>query len=143
MPKRSLNPRDHEANKIEQLNHALDALLAPSDGKPPRVEASVEPLVRIAADLRDLPRQEFKTQLKSELLEGRKTMSTVAEPVTNVRPAAAPRLTFKDAAKAIEFYKSAFGAQETMRFEVGGKIAHAEITLIELNGLGGVFKSQP
>jgi catechol 2,3-dioxygenase-like lactoylglutathione lyase family enzyme len=44
-------------------------------------------------------------------------MSTVAEPVTAVRTSATPRLTFKDAAKAIEFYKQAFGAKETMRFE--------------------------
>src|SRR6266851_8899702 len=129
MPKRSLNPRDHDGNKIEQLNHAVDALLARSDGKPPRVAASVEPLLRIAADLRDLPREEFKTRLTSELSEGRKTMSTVAEPITNVRPAAVPRLTFKDAAKAIEFYKRAFGAQEKMRFEAGGRIAHAEISI--------------
>ena len=56
-------------------------------------------------------------------------MSTVAEPVTAVRTFATPRLTFKDAAKAIEFYKQAFGAKETMRFEVGGSIAHAEITI--------------
>src|SRR6202030_960356 len=47
----------------------------------------------------------------------------------SVHPAAVPRLTFKDAAKAIEFYKDAFGAQEAMRFEVGGEIPHAEITL--------------
>src|SRR5260370_39631508 len=60
---------------------------------------------------------------------GRKTMSTVAEPIANVRPAAVPRLTFKDAAKAIEFYKSAFGAQETMRFAAGGKNAHTEISI--------------
>src|SRR5260370_7200138 len=60
---------------------------------------------------------------------GRKTMSTVAEPITNVLPAAVPRLTFKDAAKAIEFYKRAFGAQEKMRFEAGGRIAHAEISI--------------
>src|SRR5258707_14864025 len=129
MPKRSLNPRDNDAHKIEQLNHALDALLARSDGKPPKLLASVEPLLRIAADLRDLPREEFKTRLTSELSEGRKTMSTVAEPITNVRPAAVPRLTFKDAAKAIEFYKRAFGAQERMAFEAGGKIAHAEISI--------------
>jgi PhnB protein len=56
-------------------------------------------------------------------------MSTVAEPVAAVRTFATPRLTFKDAAKAIEFYKQAFGAKETMRFEVEGSIAHAEITI--------------
>jgi len=134
MPKRSLNPRNNDpgkndATKIEQLNRAVDALLARADGKPAKVEASIAPLVRVAADLRGLPREEFKMRLKSELLEGRKTMSTVAEPVAAVHTSAAPRLTFKDAAKAIEFYKNAFGAQETMRFEAGGKIPHAEIRI--------------
>ena len=56
-------------------------------------------------------------------------MSTVAEPVLSVHTSASPRMTFKDAAKAIEFYKNAFGARETMRFEAGGKIPHAEIMI--------------
>lgn len=56
-------------------------------------------------------------------------MSTVAEPVATALKSAAPRLTFRDAAKAIEFYKEAFGATETFRFEVGGSIAHAEIAI--------------
>ena len=129
MPKRSLNPGGSDAKKVEQLNRAVEALWTRADGRPAKVEASVEPLVRVAADLRDLPREEFKARLKSELLEGRKIMSTVAEPVASVHTSASPRLTFKDAAKAIEFYKQAFGAEETMRFEVGGSIAHAEITI--------------
>jgi PhnB protein len=129
MPKRSLNPGNDDARKIEQLNRAVDALLLRADGKPPKVDASVEPLVRVAADLRDLPREDFKIRLKSEVLEGKKTMSTVAEPVASVHTSASPRLTFKDAAKAIEFYKNAFGAKETMRFEMGGKIPHAEIVI--------------
>src|SRR5260370_15343051 len=129
MPKRSLNPGDHDGDKIEKLNLAVDAVLARTDGKPPRVVASVEALLRIAADLRGLPREEFKARLKSELSKGRKTMSTVAEPITNVALAAVPRLTFKDAAKAIEFYKSAFGAQEKMRFEAGGKMPPPQISL--------------
>jgi PhnB protein len=128
MPKRSLNP-NNDAKNIEQLNRAVDALLARTDGKPTKVDAAVEPLVRVAADLRDLPREEFKKRLKSELLEGRKNMSTVAEPVAAVEVSASPRLTFKDAAKAIEFYKNAFGAKETMRFEFGGHIPHAEIMI--------------
>jgi len=129
MPKRSLNPRNSDARKIEQLNRAVDALLARTDGKPAKVEASVEPLARLAAELRGLPREEFKIRLKAELLEGRKAMSTVAEPVASVHTSASPRMTFKDAAKAIEFYENAFGAHETMRFEVGGKIPHAEIRI--------------
>ncbi|MGC2794263.1 MAG: VOC family protein [Candidatus Sulfotelmatobacter sp.] len=133
MPKRSLNPpnnpRNNDAKKVEQLNRAVDVLLTRADGRPAKVEASVEPLVRLAADLRDLPREEFKVRLKSELLARRKTMSTVAEPIAAVHTTATPRLTFKDAAKAIEFYKQAFGAKENMRFEVGGSIPHADITI--------------
>jgi PhnB protein len=133
MPKRSLNPQNNppnsDAKKIEQLNRAVDVLLTRADGRPAKVEASVEPLVRLAADLRDLPREEFKARLKTELLEGRKTMSTVAEPIAAVHTTATPRLVFKDAAKAIEFYQQAFGAKENMRFEVGGSIPHADITI--------------
>jgi len=56
-------------------------------------------------------------------------MSNVAKPTAEVRTTASPRLTFKDAAKAIEFYIRAFGARETFRFEVDGHIPHAEIAI--------------
>ena len=43
-----------------------------------------------------------------------------------------PYITVRGAAKALEFYKEAFGAKEVMRFEMpGGVVAHAEI---EVNG---------
>jgi PhnB protein len=129
MPKRSLNAGNGDSKKIEQLNKAVDAMFARTDGTGPKVEPAIEPLVRIAAELRNLPSASFKARLKSELLEGRKTMSTVAEPIAAVHTSATPRLTFKDAAKAIEFYESALGAKEIMRFEVGGSIPHAEIMI--------------
>jgi PhnB protein len=129
MPKRSLNPRNDDTKKIEQLNRAIDAMLARADGKLPKMDPAIEPLVRIAADLRQLPRESFKARLKSEF-EGRKRMSTaIAEPVAAVHPTASPRLSFKDAARAIEFYKNALGARETFRFEVGGNIAQAEMAI--------------
>ncbi|MDE3180656.1 MAG: VOC family protein [Acidobacteriota bacterium] len=56
-------------------------------------------------------------------------MSNVAKPAAEVRTTASPRLTFKDSAKAIEFYKRAFGARETFLFEVDGHIPHAEIAI--------------
>ena len=56
-------------------------------------------------------------------------MSTVAEPVTAVRTTAAPRIVFQDTAKAIEFYKAAFGAEEVMRFDTPTGIPHAEIRI--------------
>jgi PhnB protein len=43
---------------------------------------------------------------------------------------ATPYLTLNDAARAIDFYQRAFGAQEVMRMNgPGGKIGHAEIKI--------------
>ena len=132
MPKRSLGPGKNDSTKVEQLNRALNAMLARSDGARPKAET--EPLVRIAAELRDLPREEFKAKLKDRLVKGkspkeRNTMTTLVEAPAAVRPTAMPQLTFKDTAKAIEFYARALGAVETFRFEAGGQIAHAEIKI--------------
>ena len=134
MPKRSLRPGSGGPNKadqkkIEQLSKAVDVMLARADGKLGRVDSAIEPLVRIAAELRNLPRESFKARLKSKL-EGRNRMSTVAVPAV-VRTTASPSLTFKNAAKAIEFYEKALGARETFRFEVEGHIPHAEIAIGE------------
>jgi PhnB protein len=128
MPKRSLHPGNGDTKKIEQLNLALEQMMARNDGRVGKPEPEIEPLVRIAAELRNLPNANFKARLKSEL-GGRKRMSTVAEPVAAVRTTAAPRLAFRDAAKAIAFYQKALGAKETFRFEVGGQIPHAEMAV--------------
>ncbi len=56
-------------------------------------------------------------------------MPNHAPPAADVRPIASPRLTFKDSAKAIEFYQRALGAREIFRFEVEGHIPHAEIAI--------------
>jgi len=129
MPKRSLHPGSGQP-KFEQLNRALDAMLAQNDGRVTKAGAEIEPLVRIAAELRNLPSASFKARLKSEL-GGQKPMSTVAEPVAAVRTTASPRLAFRDPAKAIEFYQRALGAKEVFRFQVGDSIPHAEIKIGE------------
>ena len=128
MPKRSLQPGSGDQKKIEQLNQALDKMLARNDGRVTKATGEIEPLVRIAADLRNLPSASFKARLKSEL-GGKKRMSTVAEPVTAVRVTATPRLAFRDPAKAIEFYQRALGAKEKFRFQIGDDIPHAELLI--------------
>jgi len=128
MPKRSLHPGNGDQKNIEQLNKAVDRMLSRSNSRGAKVEREIEPLVRIAADLRNLPRASFKARLKSEF-EGRKPMSTVAEPVAAVRVTATPRLAFRDPVKAIEFYQRALGAKEKFRFQVGEDIPHAELTI--------------
>jgi PhnB protein len=106
-------------------------MLARTNNKGPKAEAAIEPLLRLAAYLRDLPRESFKARLKNELIEGRKKMATAEMVVASrsTRTDAIPNLAFKNAAQAIEFYKIAFGAVEVFRFEAGGSIPHAEIQI--------------
>ncbi|MEK6303185.1 MAG: VOC family protein [Acidobacteriota bacterium] len=53
-----------------------------------------------------------------------------SKPALIPQPAVTPNLTIKGAASAIEFYKKAFGATETMRLvEPSGRIGHAEMTI--------------
>jgi PhnB protein len=40
-----------------------------------------------------------------------------------------PYLSVDDAARAIDFYREAFGAEELMRLPAGDKIAHAEVRI--------------
>jgi PhnB protein len=55
-------------------------------------------------------------------------MKTNVKPIPEGYHTATPYLVIKDAAKAIEFYKKAFNASESVRMEgPGGKIMHAEI----------------
>ena len=126
MPKRSLPNR----NLIEQLDQAVTQLLATPVITVQSADPELLSLLHIAAELRQLPREDFKARLKSDL-ERKSSMATTTEATAAVRTVAAPRLTFKDPAKAIEFYKEAFGAKEIMRFDTGSGIAHAEIMIGE------------
>jgi PhnB protein len=119
MPKRSL---------FDQLDLAITQLLTLPEARVAQIDPEIAPLVRIASQLRDLPRAEFMERLKSDL-ERSTAMSTTAKPVAATRTSAAPRIAFKSAAKAIDFYKAAFGAKETMRFELEGQIPHAELMI--------------
>lgn len=133
---------------IEQLDEAVSGILANPRAPLPRLDARLVSLARLAAELRNLPRESFRARLKSDL-ERKSSMPTAAEPIAATQPVAIPRLAFRDPSKAIEFYKKAFDARETMRFEIGGMIPHAEImigdSVITLTGEwpeGGRFSAE-
>jgi PhnB protein len=120
-----------ERKQISQFDMLVDAVLARRDGEPPSVEAEIAPLVNIAIDLRSLPRQSFKSNLKAEL-ERSISMSASAKPVPKSSYVATPYLSVRNATEAIEFYKKAFGATELMRLtDPSGKIGHATIRIGE------------
>jgi PhnB protein len=57
-------------------------------------------------------------------------MSENVKPIPDEYRGATPYLSVTGAAAAIDFYKKAFGARETMRMPApGGKIAHAELRI--------------
>jgi len=106
------------------LDQAIAAMLAGTGGEP---EPSLAPLVRIARELRDLPRESFRASLKSDL-EGKVTMaSQVTAPAA--MQTATMRLRVKNAPAAIEFYSKAFGAAEISRFEANGSIVVADVKI--------------
>ena len=117
----------------EQLDKIVDALIARPSVAPRRREtkvgAKLQALAQIAAQLRDLPGENFKARLKLDL-ERRTSMASKPAVATEVRQTAVPYICVKDAAAAIDFYKNVFGATEVMRL-VGPdkKIGHAEIRI--------------
>lgn len=117
-----------KASQIEQLDRAVEAILAKPQARP-RVDAKLAPLVHIARALRDLPRDDFRARLKADL-QRRTQMSSQAAVAANPEPAVVPYLCVRDAAGAIEFYKRAFGAVELGRLvRPDGKIPHAQIQI--------------
>jgi PhnB protein len=57
-------------------------------------------------------------------------MTNQVKPIPDNRSAITPNLVCRDAARAIDFYKSVFGATELVRMPgPGGKIMHAELKI--------------
>jgi PhnB protein len=113
---------------IDQLDQAITQLLATPVVTVQSADPELLPLLHLAAELRQLPREGFKIRLKDDLKRSA-SMATTAEPIAAVRTFASPRLSFKSAAKAIEFYTKAFGAKETFRFENELGVGHAEVMI--------------
>jgi PhnB protein len=119
MPKRSL---------ADRLEEALQLMLAQPEATLP-VEPGLAPLLQIARELRAIPREDFRVRLKADL-ERRSQMATSAQRTSTVQQTAIPRMRFRNAAAAIDFYKKAFGAIVTMRFVAPDeRIGHAELLI--------------
>lgn len=84
------------------------------------IPRDLEPLVAIAADLRDLPDPDFKRRL------GERMTSTSAPAL--VRDVT-PYLVVEDASALIDFAKNVFGAKETLRTKGGAGGTHCELLI--------------
>ena len=136
----------------EQFDRAVQAILAPAAGTRRRdgagLDARIAPLVRVAEQLRGLPRADFKARLKAEF-EGSATMASkpVAHPSKRRRQgrrrirrrvrkkAIFPRDTtrlrrtsrWRMPPGLIDFLKQTFGAEETFRTTGGAGGIHCEL----------------
>jgi len=117
----------------EQLDKAINQVMSRRESKLSRVNSRIAAILRIASDLRDLPNEDFKAQLKKDLLS-RVTPASAVQKKPNYIPAgfhtANACLVVDDAPRAIEFYKQAFGATELLRLDdPSGNIIHAQIKI--------------
>ena len=128
---------------IEQLDQAIETLIANPEAPLPHLDNEVVPLVRLAAELRELPREEFKASLKHDL--ERSAMSAKAQTVTErsekeksaaeVKPlrggfhTITPYLAVREANELIDFVKRAFGAEGAIHGIGSEGGLHAEFKL--------------
>ena len=119
----------------DQLDAGVEAIIANRAAASPAFDPSIAELLRIAVDLRGLPREAFKTQLKTQLMR-RGSMTTPAKTVAEQAPVKpipegfrgiTPYLIVKRAAELIEFLKQAFGATEILRSTGSAGGLHAEV----------------
>jgi PhnB protein len=138
MPKRSL---------IDQLEQAVQVMLARPDGPLASLgkgfDPSLAPLLRIARELRDLPREDFKIRLRTKLERSsqmenaaKQAISSDASKQAETMPSGyhtiAPYIIVPRAGEFIEFLTNAFAGTE--RFRVGREpgselIMHAEVAI--------------
>jgi len=128
-----------------QLDEVVQAMLVSLQPRPERApDRELASLARVARGLRDLPREEFRATLKSDL-QRRASMSEStaaakagtgeeqARAVHYMRPglsAITPYVIVRPADRFIEFLKSAFGGVERMRMPApDGSIMHAEVAI--------------
>jgi uncharacterized glyoxalase superfamily protein PhnB len=112
---------------FEQLDQAIDFVLA--GGVPP---GELADLADIAAKLRDLPDENFKSRLKDEL-ERRALMPATATVSTAKIPegfrTVTPYISLVEGDKFIEFLKQAFDAKEVLRHPSGPDAFHAQLRI--------------
>ena len=121
----------------EQLDRAVEKIMSDSESRPPRVNSRITAILRIASELRDLPNEHFKAQLKKDLVSGATPASAPSQPsrkkasyIPTGYHSANACLVVRDAPNAIEFYKEAFGATELTRLnDPSGNLIHAQLKL--------------
>ena len=121
---------------IDQMDEAVDAIVARGEAALSSADDRVlADLASLALELRNLPRESFKSNLK-EALRRSTTMSATGTETErqpkHQRPGyqtITPYLTVKRAEQLVEFVKTAFGGVEVFRTTGSAGGLHAEVTI--------------
>lgn len=137
---------------IEQFNAAIEAILAssgassgtgsgtslpardepvqaPNESLDESSDASMVEMLAVAVELRDLPRQEFKAQLMTDLMSQASMTKPAVKPIREGFHTITPYLIVPGAAELIDFVKQAFGASELYRGTGSAGGIHAEVKI--------------
>jgi uncharacterized glyoxalase superfamily protein PhnB len=135
---------------IDQLNEAVDAIVAPASSGAITFTAE-EPVLRelaaLASELRLLPREDFKSSLKETLRRSAIMTATGTEKQKASETSVAgyhtvtPYLTVRRAEQLVEFVKQAFGATEVFRTIGSAGGLHAEVTIGESKLMIGGYEA--
>ncbi len=116
-----------EHTPVDQLDLDIDILLAGGSA------TGLTELARVAAQLLDLPDENFKQRLKSDLARRTTMPATMPSTVTQIREGfrtVTPYITVAEADKFIDFLKQTFGAVEVARHPHGDSDGfHAEVRI--------------
>lgn len=127
----------------KQLDALIDAVLAGKRPPLPGAGAELAALVAIAADLRDMPRREFQSNLRRDL-QRRTTMASAAvKPIPEGYRTLTPYLTVEHAPQLLEFLQQAFGAEVLYQGAGSAEGLHSELKIGDsrlMMGGGGAFK---
>lgn len=122
-----------ERDLIQQLDQAVDAMFAHAAA--PATGPYVAELLGIAAALRDLPDEGFRSSLKAEVIRKRNMTPTTERATTKdwIREgfhSVTPYLHPRKASELIDFMKEAFGAEELARHAApDGRVMHAKVRI--------------
>jgi len=136
-----------ERDPIERLNDVLERRTLDDRVAPDR---EVRELVALARRLRDMPREAFRAQLRSQMKE--EAMASTTRLAIQLREgfhSITPYMIVPGAAQFIEFVKQVFGAEEKLRVPTqdGSRIMHAEVkvgdSVIELSDGNEQYPPRP
>ena len=133
----------------DQLNEAVEAIIAHPDSSFPPVDSRLDSLIRTARQLRSLPSEAFQKRLRADLIERSKTMQSITKSKVTFREGfhtVTPYIIVNEAAELIEFVKRAFGAEEKLRTTGSAGGIHCEVQIGDsmlMIGGGGAWRGKP